>query len=442
MRAGWRVAPAICLCIVLAASALAPAAATAGSAPVPVEISGALPGGGAFVLRSDPTVGDAAVELWFRAPGAGYDSRTPGISRLAADAAAASSAPGGTTLSKLVKRMGGVFSVNVFPDIVQVAASVPAGDARRVVAAMTAAYTAPSVDQDGLNAAVLDAAFSIGERRFDADLTLRDRLFAQLFAGGPAHYPATPGDVAALAHISLAQVRTFAERAFRPQNEILTLAGNVDSSLLTAVAAGRSGPPMDQPFDSQPATAVKPLLQTAPVPGIGFGWLGPPIGDAREATALDFVADYLFNQEDGIVAKTAGAQPSEIFVDGQFITLHAPGVLLVTVSGSHYGAVKTELIEAVAALRHPLPAAKFAAARNAFEYRILRNAQTPTSQADNFGWYTAEGDGPYAPGDQSHTYLREVESLDPQFVAKVVREYLEHPAVVELTVPANQEAAR
>ncbi|MFY9663959.1 MAG: hypothetical protein WAK19_05850, partial [Candidatus Cybelea sp.] len=34
---------------------------------------GQLPRGGSYVLDPDPTVGSAAIGLWFRAPGAGYD---------------------------------------------------------------------------------------------------------------------------------------------------------------------------------------------------------------------------------------------------------------------------------------------------------------------------------------------------------------------------------
>ena len=39
---------------------------------------GALPRGGSYVLYPDPTIGTAAIGLWFRAPGAGYDNATPG----------------------------------------------------------------------------------------------------------------------------------------------------------------------------------------------------------------------------------------------------------------------------------------------------------------------------------------------------------------------------
>ncbi|HTX60502.1 MAG TPA: hypothetical protein VMH02_12610, partial [Verrucomicrobiae bacterium] len=47
-----------------------------------MQQTGALPRGGSYVLDADPTIGAAAVSLWFRAPGAGYDQGSPGIARL------------------------------------------------------------------------------------------------------------------------------------------------------------------------------------------------------------------------------------------------------------------------------------------------------------------------------------------------------------------------
>ena len=47
--------------------------------------TGALPRGGTYVLDPDPTIGTAAIGLWFRAPGAGYDNASPGIARLGGD---------------------------------------------------------------------------------------------------------------------------------------------------------------------------------------------------------------------------------------------------------------------------------------------------------------------------------------------------------------------
>src|SRR5215831_1971466 len=49
---------------------------------------GALPRGGSYVVDPDPTIETAAIGLWFRAPGAGYDNATPGLSNLSATAAA------------------------------------------------------------------------------------------------------------------------------------------------------------------------------------------------------------------------------------------------------------------------------------------------------------------------------------------------------------------
>ncbi|MBV9234042.1 MAG: hypothetical protein JO030_08375, partial [Candidatus Eremiobacteraeota bacterium] len=63
--------------------------------------TGSLPRGGTYVLDADPTVGSAAIALWFRAPGAGYDDATPGISNLAATAAAVAPLASGKSLYAL-----------------------------------------------------------------------------------------------------------------------------------------------------------------------------------------------------------------------------------------------------------------------------------------------------------------------------------------------------
>jgi hypothetical protein len=75
----------------------------------------------------------------------------------------------------------------------------------------------------------------------------------------------------------------------------------------------------------------------------------------------------------------------------------------------------------------------FEAARTGFEYHIFSQIQTPLTRADNFGWYAAEGNLPYAPGNDSGAYLRAARSLDPAFIAETVRKYLQHPSIVELS---------
>ena len=61
--------------------------------------------------------------------------------------------------------------------------------------------------------------------------------------------------------------------------------------------------------------------------------------------------------------------------------------------------------------------------------------------ADNLGWYAMQGNGPYAPGDSSGTYAQNVDSLDPSYVADVVKKYLHDPTVVELVNPTASKGS-
>jgi len=177
---------------------------------------GALPHGGSYVLDPDPTIGAAAIDLWFRAPGAGYDNDAPGISRLAATAAAAAPLASGKSLVELVHSTGGVFSIDVYPDIVGIGAVVPSSAARRVVAAMTAAYFAPTIDDASVKTAQRDAAVLAVQQRYSADQTLHDLLFKQIFSSGPAHYPPLPDSVSALTKIPTTDIQAFASAPFAP----------------------------------------------------------------------------------------------------------------------------------------------------------------------------------------------------------------------------------
>ncbi len=198
---------------------------------------------------------------------------------------------------------------------------------------------------------------------------------------------------------------------------------------------------MDRPFDSTPSGHPSDVSQPAPVTGLGFAWTGPPIADARAATAMDFIADYLFDADRGTVAREARSTANDAFLNGQFITLHDPGVLLVTVSGAHAQEMRSKITSAVEALATPMDRKTFDAAKNAFLYHIISQVQTPETRADNFGWYAAEGNLPYAPGDASGQYVEAAQALDPGYVAQIVREYLQHPAVVELTSAHSEGTA-
>jgi predicted Zn-dependent peptidase len=422
---------AICLCVSLFAFL--------GAAPQdPVAQSGALPGGGTYVMRRDAGAATTAIELWFRAPAAGYDSKYPGISRLALTTLAASRSAHGPSLAEFVKALGGTLTLNVYPDIAMVGVSVPSWNASNAAKTLTAAYFTPSVTDDGLKAALRDCAIAGTEGRFDADRLLQDALFAHLFVSGPAHYAPTPTAAADFSKIPADQVKTFAARAFRVPNAVISMAGSVDEKLLSELLAvpwvrtPRVGTQGDGPLDSTLSNRPADVTQDASVTGLGFAWTGPPITDEKSATAMDFIADYLFDPDRGTLALAARKNKSTL-VNGQFITLHNPGVLLLTVSGTGATTFRRQVLDAVNALRQPLDAKTFDAARAAFEYHIFSQIQTPLSRADNFGWYAAEGNLGYAPGNDTGTYLKTARSLTADFVAQTVRTYLQQPSIVQLT---------
>ena len=155
---------------------------------------------------------------------------------------------------------------------------------------------------------------------------------------------------------------------------------------------------------------------------------------------MDLVADYLFRPGTGVVARdVAGGTPSATLT-GQFITLHDPGVMLVSFSGIGVDAVRASLDRAIAALRAPLDESQFTSARDAFEYHILSDLQTPTELADNFGWYAVEGNLAYAPGANGTAgpYFQAAQSLTPAYVAEVVARYLTKPPVSVTLVPESK----
>jgi predicted Zn-dependent peptidase len=400
---------------------------------------GPLPRGGSYVLDPDPTIGTAAIGLWFRAPGAGYDNAAPGISNLAATAVAVVPLASGKSLYALVHTVGGQLNIEVYPDIVGIAAIVPASSARRVVAAMTAAYFAPSVDETAVKTARANAAVLGVQERYESDTTLHDLLFAQLFANGPAHYPPLPTTVSQLTSISADQVNAFAKRAFRADNAVLTLTGNVDASSVAAVTDGSGSGSMDRPYDSTIATTPASSTSTGSVDGVGLAWVGPPIADQKAATALDFIADYLFREQTGVVTRDLDKSQSAALVIGQFITLHDPGVMLVTIGGDHEKQAEQRVLQALTALQQPMDRQTFESAREAFLYHVAADTQTPQQRADNLGWYTVEGNLDYAPGIGAGSYEQTARSLDPQYVADVVRRYLGKPVVVDLVATTPQK---
>jgi predicted Zn-dependent peptidase len=418
----------------LAAAATLAVAAVLACAPVAAaQESGALPQGGSYVSAPDPTLGTASVGLWYRAPSDGYGPVSqPGLMRIAATAAGSSKLVSGRSLSETVRDLGGRLYIEVFPDIVGVHAVVPAASARRVAAAMTAAYFAPAIDADALKSAQRDAAVLSVEQRYSPDETLHDLLFAQIFSGRPASVSPVPAGVPAITAIQLDAVTAFAKRAFRSSNALLVLTGNVDSSVLSAVTDGTGPGAMDAPVNSTLAGSPAPLTNaTGAVTGLGLAWTGPPISDERSATALDFVSDYLFRDDTGVVSRALESDDAT-FVDGQFVTLHDAGVMFVTISGKNTDAARKIVDAELSKMQTPLDARQFNAAREAFLYHLAGQTETPLEQGENLGWYSSEGNAAYAPFSSGATYLQAARSLDPEFVASVVRRYLARPVVVQL----------
>jgi predicted Zn-dependent peptidase len=422
----------------MTAAVLAFACMPLGASATGVSSSGSLEHGGRYVISADTTVAASSIALWFRAPSAGYDNANPGIGQLAATAAAAATLESGTSLVKFVRSLGGRLTINVYPDITGISVLAPAAATRRIVAALSAAYFSPSIDADALKIALQDTAVLAVERRYSSDDVLHDALFAELFSEGPAHVAPLPDGVKELTNVPLSAVVAYAKRAFRSANATLTLAGNVDSSSLDAVTSGVAGSP-DAPLDSTLANSPQASTTiTGQVAGTGIAWTGPPIRDEKAATALDFVADYLFRDGTGQVAREVNTD--DTYVNGQFITLHDPGVMLVTIGGTKVDSAQTSVIDGVRKLEEPMDPRTFASAREAFLFRLAADAQTPNEQTDNLGWYAAEGNLQYAPSDLAGEYWTVARSLDPQYVASVVKRYLDRPVVVHLMAVPQKES--
>jgi predicted Zn-dependent peptidase len=403
---------------------------------LPAEQSGTLPHGGTFIVAADSTAPTAALDLWFRAPDSGYDGAMPGIARVAAASAAAAKLQIGSSLAEIVTSAGGQLTISVYPDLVSVGIVVPPQAARRVLAAATAAYFAPSIDAAALTDGQKDTMVQVLQQQYESDVLAQDALFKRLFTSAPgnqAPVPMTPVDIS---RITLADVQAYATRAFRSGNAFLTMAGAVDSGMLDAITDGTPASP-DRPIDEATASSIpEASTEQADVAGDGIAWIGPPVSDERAATALDFIADYLFGDE-GAVARKVRQQDSQVFVRGQFITLHDPGVMLVTLDGATSSGPQETVLAAVRAMQQPLAQPAFDAAREEFLYHIDQQTETPGEQADMLGWYAAEGAPDYAPGGAE--YERIARTLDPDYVASVARRYLSRPAVVHIVEAAQSQ---
>ena len=274
--------------------------------------TGALPRGGSYVMLADATVASAAVGLWFRAPGAGYDNASPGISNLAATAAAVAPLACGKSLFALVHSFGGDLNINVYPDIVSIDAIVPATAVRRIVAAMTAAYFAPSMDDVAVKTAQRERGRACGaaplRSRRDA---ARPAVRADLLRRPGALSAAADERLGSDAHHDRATSPTLQSALSLSRTPCSRWPGNVDGSSLSAVTDGGGPGNRDAPIDSTLA-AARSATASGAIDGLGLAWVGPPISDEKAATAMDFIADYLFRDKTGLVSRSLAQRRQRI----------------------------------------------------------------------------------------------------------------------------------
>jgi predicted Zn-dependent peptidase len=390
----------------------------------------------------------AAVELWFRAPSVGFGAKPlPSVARLAAQTVASSDPLVGSSLGDRVNAVGGKLAINAYGDSVSVAALVPAAAARDIVKSMTIAFFSPVVTDAGFTSAVRDVTMEALFAGFDPEAVVRDAVFEALFKSGPEHYSPL-GSTKDVGAVTIDDVRSFAQRAFRAQNAVLVISGAVDQSVATAASKGRPGagtepPAFESPAPSAVAASPEPVKRSFDEPAGGIGWVGPAIAQQDEATAMDFIADYLFRPDSGVVSRVVADAYPGAFVSGQFITLHDPGVLFVAYGGGDPTALSTLVDKSLASMKVPLDPIVFARARDAFMYHLLSDLQTPTELADNFGWYSVEGNAEYAPGADgaSGAYFKAAQMLTPASVASVAEKYLAGPSASALLQPDAKKPA-
>ncbi len=404
-----------------------------------------LPSGGTVIVRPSQGAPVAAIELWYRAPSTGFGAKpVPATARLAAQIVAASKPIIGDSLGKTVNGVGGKLAISVYADSVAISAVVPSSAARTVVKVLTTAFFAPVMTEDGYREAVRDVVQESQISTFDPEIVARDAVFGGLFTSGPQHYPSL-GDPRGVAAIGLDDARAYATRAFRAQNATLVVSGAIDPSIASAAVAGRpsdatnAGP--EAPAQPELATTVAPITKAFGEDAGSYGWIGPGIGDPREATAMDFIADYLFRSDDGVVSREVDEKYPDALMLGQFITLHDPGVMFVVYAGSDTAALRSLVDDGFAKVQKPMDVTAFAGALNAFKYHLLSDLQTPTQIADNFGWYSVEGAPDYAPGanGDAGTYFKTADALTPDFVAAVAQKYFAKAPVVVTLRPSSKD---
>jgi predicted Zn-dependent peptidase len=400
---------------------------------------GHLAGGGQSIVEPLAGTSTASIALWYRAPVAGFAPEPlPGVGRLAAEAVAASTAIDGTSLIGTIEGFGGRLTVAASPESIAITAVVPSNQARATVRVLTRAFFAPVLDKPGLDVARHDDLLAIAMRELDPRTQIDESLYEALFSSGPARV-STWGAPKAISEVSLDTIRSYAQRAFRAQNAIVVATGAVDASILEAATPAREGAQAEPELPSlEPLTRPgPPMVRTGGDAGFGLAWVGPPISAEAAATAFDFVVDYAFNPDDGVVTVPLASAGTTIV--GNFVTYHDPGVFIITATGGDIETARGVLDQALSQLHKPLDPQTFERARRHFLLRVLMDQEFPAGASDTLGWYAVEGNPAYAPSANTRAgrYFQSIAGLTPEFVAQTVTSYLDRPGV-RLTVKPGE----
>ncbi|MBV8162952.1 MAG: insulinase family protein [Candidatus Eremiobacteraeota bacterium] len=443
-RQGLLALAATCSLFVCASTARAQDAASSAPAMASPETTTQLNDGLTLVTRKATASPTAALEVWIKCPSSGYGAPRPGLARLTA-LAIVEQKSGGSSLRTDARAAGAQVAVSVYHESTEIAILAPSYVSGSLLDKLVRESLHPQLDQKAFDAARQRLAAQQVASLDMPDEVLRDSLFARIFASGPLH-DSSYGDPRTLTGLTLADVTSFATRAYVPADEIVVAVGGVDVSDVaerTQAAAPAAAPAVAIPESSVASYTDAPLSLTRSsidVGGVALGWPGPPIADERAATAMDFLSDYLTHPTEGVLSKIVNAAASGADFSGQFVTLRNPGVFYVTASGDKVDPTITVGIIRDAmrdALRKPLSDEEFARARTAYVNHLLGSMQTAQSLADNYGWYFSQGALPYSPSSTdaalSGQYFTAVQSLTPQYVYSIASRYLQaKPAVVIL----------
>jgi len=428
-----------------------PAPAIAGPELAPGETT--LSDGLTTEVRHATGSGAVALEVWVRCPADGWSSTQPGIARLTALAVLAAK-DGGTSLRDAVRARGGQLGISIFQTATEFAVLSPADQAPALEDALVRAVFRPVIDGAALDDARTRLAAEQADSAQSSQSVLRDKVFAAMFSTGPLH-DSTLGDSQLLQTATLNDVRDFAARSYVASASAVVALGNGDTAALNAhlapaaPAASTALAIPDSPIATAPAQPIQVTSPNVDVPGVALAWTGPPITDERAATAMDFLSDYLADQQSGTFALAASATTAGSAIQGQFVTLERPGVFFVTASGTGVdpATMETALRGALdPVLARPLARDQFSRAIAAYETRLLRQMDSPQGLADNYGWYFAQDAPAYAPSATDATmggaYFAAAASLTPDFVHDVARRYLGAAPIVVDLAPVKASTAQ